>query len=46
MKDAGLSSPYLRVSEPPADYTRLRRHKHPRYCFTPLSGYPLIMTDR
>ena len=46
MQDAGLSSPYLRVSEPPADYTRLRRHKHPRYRFTPLSGYPLFVTDR
>jgi hypothetical protein len=36
---SGLSSPYQPVEEPPANYAKLRRHKHPRYRFTPLEGY-------
>jgi len=39
MKELGLDSPYVMVSEPPEDYTKLRRHKNPRYGFTPLDGY-------
>jgi len=31
----GLSDPYVRVTTPPNDYTKLRRHKHPRYKFEP-----------
>jgi hypothetical protein len=41
MKELGLSSPYLHVATPPADYTKLRRHQHPRYRFDPFQGYPL-----
>jgi site-specific DNA recombinase len=33
-----VSDPYVPLTEPPADYTKLRRHKHPRYCFEPLRG--------
>jgi hypothetical protein len=31
MRDLGLTDPYVRLTEPPADYTRLSRHLHPRY---------------
>ena len=36
MEEAGLTDPYVRVLEPPSDYNRLRRHRHPRYRFEPL----------
>jgi hypothetical protein len=36
---SGLSSPYQLIEDPPANYAKLRRHKHPRYRFTPLEGY-------
>ena len=39
MQELGLQSPYVPIFEPPADYRKLRRHKHPRYVFTPLEGY-------
>jgi site-specific DNA recombinase len=39
MKSLGLSSPYVTVFEPPADFTKLRRHKNARYRFQPRDGY-------
>jgi site-specific DNA recombinase len=39
MKERGLKSPYEVLSEPPVDYPKLRRHKHPRYEFKRLEGY-------
>ena len=44
MKVLGLESPYVFVSEPPDDYAKLRRHKNPKYQFTPMEGYvpPLL----
>ena len=39
MRDRGLTSPYLLVTEPPEDYPKLRRHKNPRYRFEPREGY-------
>lgn len=38
MDERGLSDPYVQVTEPPEDYTKLRRHKHKRYTFDPLDG--------
>jgi len=35
----GLDSPYVVVLEPPDDYPKLRRHKHPRYTFQSRDGY-------
>ena len=40
MRAAGLSTPYVFVTAPPADYTKLRRQHHPRYKFEPQPGYP------
>jgi len=37
METLGRSDPYVRLTEPPADYTKLRRHRHRRYRFEPLS---------
>ena len=39
MISLGLDSPYVTVFEPPADYPKLRRHKHARYQFKPRDGY-------
>jgi len=39
MLSLGLDSPYALVLEPPDDYPKLRRHKHPRYVFQSLEGY-------
>ena len=39
MKEAGLDSPYVVLTEPPEDYDKLRRHKNPRYLFQPQEGY-------
>jgi DNA invertase Pin-like site-specific DNA recombinase len=36
MRDRSLTDPYVQVSEPPEDFTKLRRHKHKRYVFEPL----------
>ena len=36
MDELGLTDPYLLVTEPPEDLTKLRRHKHKRYRFEPL----------
>ena len=38
MDQLGLSDPFVRLLEPPDDYTKLRRHKHKRYSFEPLDG--------
>jgi hypothetical protein len=39
MDELGLKDPYVPVLEPPEDYTKLRRHKHPRYEFKPLADF-------
>ena len=39
MKERGLASTYEVLDEPPLDYPKLRRHKHPRYQFKPIDGY-------
>ena len=39
MQELGLSSPYALVTEPPADMTKIRRYKHPRYRFEPIQDY-------
>ena len=36
MDQRGLTDPYVQVTEPPDDCTKLRRHLHPRYRFEPL----------
>jgi hypothetical protein len=36
MDAMGLTEPYVKVTEPPDDCPRLRRHKHGRYRFDPL----------
>lgn len=38
---AGSTDPYVWVAEPPADNGRMTRHRHERYVFRPLDGYPL-----
>jgi DNA invertase Pin-like site-specific DNA recombinase len=40
MDQLGIEDPYVRVLSPPEDYKKLRMHKHPRYRFTPLDGFP------
>jgi hypothetical protein len=35
MQAHDLTDPYLPVTEPPADQSKLRRHLHPRYRFEP-----------
>jgi site-specific DNA recombinase len=44
MDELGLSDPYVRVLEPPADCTKLRRHLHPEYRFEPLTKPPVPST--
>jgi hypothetical protein len=39
MAARGLTSPYLVLREPPADYSKLRRHKNPKYRFERRAGY-------
>ncbi len=39
MKQQGLTDPYVRLMEPPSDYTKLRRHLNRRYRFEPLPGH-------
>jgi hypothetical protein len=39
MRAQGLQDPYVTVTEPPADYTKLRRHRNPRYRFEPTQGF-------
>jgi hypothetical protein len=42
MTAAGIDDPYLRVTEPPADYNRQRMHRHPDYVFRPLPNFVAI----
>jgi hypothetical protein len=37
MRQLRVTDPYQPVREPPDDYNKLRRHRHPRYRFVPLS---------
>src|SRR5262249_52955868 len=39
MRELGLESPYVLVTEPPADYAKHRRHENPKYRFEPVEGY-------
>ncbi len=39
MRSRGLSTPYVLLTEPPADYTKLRRYRDHRYRFEPTAGY-------
>lgn len=39
MKQQGLTDPYMRMTEPPEDSKRSRRHRNPRYRFEPLAGW-------
>jgi len=39
MRELGLTSPYVLVTEPPEDYPKLRRHRNPKYSFRPREGY-------
>ncbi len=36
MEQLGLADPFIALTEPPADDTKMKRHLHPRYRFTPL----------
>lgn len=36
MRELGVTAAYEILEQPPADYTKLRRHKHPRFRFEPL----------
>jgi DNA invertase Pin-like site-specific DNA recombinase len=37
MKERGLDDPYVLLTEPPPDHDRMRRHKHVRYRFEPVT---------
>jgi len=39
MRGLGLDTPYVVVTDPPADYPKLRRHRNPKYRFEPVNGY-------
>jgi site-specific DNA recombinase len=39
MRELGLKTPYVLVEDPPQDYSKLRRHRNPKYRFEPLEGY-------
>jgi CheY-like chemotaxis protein len=39
MMELGLDQPYVLLREPPADYTKHRRHLSEKYRFEPLPGY-------
>jgi DNA invertase Pin-like site-specific DNA recombinase len=36
LRQSGASDPYVALAEPPEDYKKLRRHRHPRYRFEPV----------
>lgn len=36
MEQSGITDPYIQLSEPPPENTKIRRHKHPRYRFNPV----------
>jgi DNA invertase Pin-like site-specific DNA recombinase len=46
MLAAGVSDPYELLTAPPEDDGKVRRHRHPRYRFQPLDGYPLWPSPR
>jgi hypothetical protein len=46
MDRLGLTDPYLPITSPPPEDGRWRRHRHPRYRFEPLPGYPLPVLGR
>jgi len=39
MRGLGLDTPYVVVTDPPADYPKLRRHRNAKYRFEPVNGY-------
>jgi hypothetical protein len=39
MRRLGLTDPYVRLTAPPMDYPKLKRHLHRRYRFDPLPGF-------
>jgi hypothetical protein len=39
MRELGLESPYLLLTEPPKDYAKMCRYLNPRYQFQPIDGY-------
>ena len=39
MKQLGLATPYMLVTQPPDDMPKQRKHRNPNYKFTPLDGY-------
>jgi hypothetical protein len=39
MSEMQLASPYIVLHDPPADCSKLRRHKNNKYQFRPLEGY-------
>jgi hypothetical protein len=39
MRERNLETPYEFVSEPPADYGKLRRHENPKYRFETAVDY-------
>jgi hypothetical protein len=39
IREQGMQSPYVVVTEPPNDYPKLRRHLNGKYEFVPLEGY-------
>jgi hypothetical protein len=39
MKELQLDTPYVLVTNPPSDYSKLRRWKNSKYCFRPREGY-------
>lgn len=45
MAENGLTDPYEFLTAPPADDKKMRRHRHPRYRFDPLPGFPAGTTD-
>lgn len=36
MEESGITDPYIQLSEPPPENSKIRRHKHPRYKFNPV----------
>lgn len=45
MDSLGITDPVLPLLEPPANDNKWRRHRHVRFQFKPLSGYPMRLGD-
>jgi len=45
MAARGLADPYEPLAGPPAGDHKMRRHRHPRYRFAALPGFPAGLTD-